>query len=160
MAQVAKPIIIYMSKKITITLFDKELTLNFGVNYFYKYFKEATGIDLYASSFEIALKVDSRQKQVEAAQKANLPIPEENGFSITETKLYKMISSTDNFLYAAGILYAGYAAEKSVNREKMEFKYEDFEHIVYSMNESEVADILAKYNNTKVEAKTETAGEV
>lgn len=140
-----------MSKKTTIVFNGNEIVLNFGVSYFYKYFKEATGIDLYSSSFEIALKVDARQKQIEAAQKANLPIPEENGYSISETKLYKMISSTDNFVYAAGILYAGYAAEKSVNREKIEIKYEDFEHFVYSMNDDEVSSILEKYNNTKLE---------
>lgn len=42
----AKPIIIYMSKKITIKLLDKEIVLNFGTGRFYQEYKSATGEDI------------------------------------------------------------------------------------------------------------------
>lgn len=35
-----------MNKQLTISIGGDDITLNLGVNYFYKYFKEATGIDL------------------------------------------------------------------------------------------------------------------
>lgn len=40
-----------MDKKMTLRIGDKEVILNLGVNYFYKYFKEVTDIDLFANPY-------------------------------------------------------------------------------------------------------------
>jgi hypothetical protein len=145
-----------MSKKINISLLGKELTLNFAVSYFYKYFKEATGIDLFAVSFDISQKVLARQREIEIAEKNGTAIPEENGMNITENSLYKMIASSDYFIYAAGIVYAGYAAERSVNQLPIEHKFEFIQHCIYSLDGDEVAGIINKYNSIRVEGELES----
>ena len=52
-----------MSKKINVTLLEKEITLNFGVGRFYNLFKEATGKDLltFSSDFDTTKLVEVTQ---------------------------------------------------------------------------------------------------
>lgn len=71
MAQEAKPIIICM-KKITITLLDKDLVLNFGIGRFYNLFKEATGKDLlsFSADFDTTKLVEVTQGIVYAGYTA------------------------------------------------------------------------------------------
>jgi hypothetical protein len=144
------------NKKTSVELNGKTIALDFGSFYFYKYFKDATSIDLYAAAFELAQKADSRKKEIEAATHKNIPIPEENGNSITETRLYKMITTTEKPLYAAGLIYAGYASDKSINKEKIELSFEDIQHEVYCLSTTGVDELIDVYNKINLEEAVES----
>lgn len=96
MAQVAKPIIIYMSKKITITLLDKEMVLNFGVGRFYNLFKEATGKDLltFSNDFDTTKLVEVTQGIVYAGYNAECKLNKTTPL-FTKDEIFEAILDAD-----------------------------------------------------------------
>ncbi len=154
MAQEAKPIIIYMSKKTTITVDEKEFILNFNVNCFRRYFKEATGIDLYEVAFEVALKMQTYKKVESNGQPSVIDVDDNIGL-LKGTKMYDLIATSQRQDYASGLLYAGYAAEQTVNAKPIEHNYEFFKNIVDLKDDSFVEYIINEYNGVKMQTTGE-----
>jgi hypothetical protein len=108
-------------KKMNISLGGKELVLNYEAIYFYEYFLEYTGVDIFKES----------QK----------PMDENN----------QMLSMLENsqgyFKFVTGLVAAGYRAECSVLEIPEEFDFNKIRHLIYSKNFSEVSAILDAYNS-------------
>jgi hypothetical protein len=103
------------SKKMTISLDGKELTLNFGIGRFYHLFKESTGYDL----LDLGKGFDS-------------------------TKMVDIVQ---------GLVYAGYVAEKKLNKQTPELSKES---IYDSVLDCDVAKIFKDFNDLM---NPETLGE-
>ena len=104
-----------------ISLGGKELVLNYEAIYFYEYFLEYTGVDIFKES----------QK----------PMDENN-------EMLKMLDSTTGyFKFVTGLVAAGYKAECSVTEKEEEFNFEMIRHFIYSKNFVEVSAILDAYNS-------------
>ena len=110
-----------MDKKMTLSLDGKELALNFEVVYFYDYFLEYTGVDIFKES----------QK----------PMDENN-------ELVKALdSSTGYFKFVTGLVTAGYHAECSAKEIEIEYDVKKIKHLIYSKTFVEVSAILDAYNS-------------
>ncbi len=103
-----------------LSLGGKELVLNFEAIYFYEYFLEYTGVDIFFES-----------------QKGNTE----------DNEMLKMLrSSTGYFKFVTGLVAAGHHAECSVFGKEQDFNYESVKHFIYSKNVTEVSEILDAYN--------------
>lgn len=108
-------------KIMNISLGGKDLVLNYEAIYFYEYFLEYTGVDIFKES----------QK----------PMDEEN-------EMVKMLdSSTGYFKFVTGLVAAGYHSECSLKEVEPEFDIKKIKHFISSKNINEVREILDAYNS-------------
>ncbi len=108
-------------KKMNISLGGKDLVLNYEAIYFYEYFLEYTGVDIFKES----------QREMNA-----------------DNEMIKMLdSSTGYFKFVTGLVAAGYRAECSVLEKEEELSYEIIKHLIYSKSFVEVSAILDAYNS-------------
>ena len=85
-----------MSKKISVRLLDKDITLNFGVGRFYNLFKEATGKDLltFSTDFDTVKLVEVTQGIVYAGYYAECKLKKEQP-EFTLTEIFEAILDSD-----------------------------------------------------------------
>lgn len=101
-----------MSKRITVTIADKEIVIDFGVNYFHKHFKDLSGIDMLSEGvsgfltlegFSIAAKMivagnmavkslESKYPEPAAAPDATVGEVEHYFYSQDQETAYKIIA--------------------------------------------------------------------
>lgn len=102
-------------KKTNIQLAGKELTLNFGANYFVKYFYDSTGIDLIESA-EVTFSGDIKKYE-------------------DWERFMKVI---------CGFIYAGLMCDAKLTKYEPALNYDEISDAVYSMSSDEAGKLFAE----------------